>query len=134
MFQNLDPIQLRSAGDYTPIPLNGAGGVVSISIPPFFGGQTGIYEIGIYNGDDSDPGFVEQRRVSLAPYTRFESFQVPPSLSNPQLGLRLIQKADLGTYDETITAQFHMPPTVEAEASDLPTTEWSFIDQLPAGI
>jgi hypothetical protein len=132
MFQNLQPLQLNQAGDYTPIPLAGAGGVVAIRIPAFPAGQTGIYEIGIYEGENTAPGFVEQRRVSLVPYARFLNFQIPPSLTNPQLGLRLIQKADLATYDEAITASFHMPPAVSTGDGPVTVTEWDFFDQLPA--
>lgn len=134
MFQALSALQLNQTGDYTPIPLNGVGGVVSVEIPAFAAGETGTYEVGIYEGDNTAPGFVEQRRVAIAPYRRFLSFQVPPSLQNPQLGLRLIQKTDLSTWDEAISPKFHLPPTVEAETTGNAGTEWDYADQLPAGV
>ena len=132
MFQSLTALQLNQTGDYTPIPLNGVGGWCSFRIPAFPAGQSGLYEIGIYDGDNADPAFVEQRRVAIAPYARLESFQIPPSLNNPQLGLRLIQKADLATYDETITPSFHLPPAVEASGGETVASEWLYFDQLPA--
>jgi len=132
MFQALASLQLNKDGGYTPIPLSGVGGWCSFRIPAFAAGQSGIYEIGIYEGDNADPGFVEQRRVAITPYARLESFQIPPSLNNPQLGLRLIQKADLATYDEAITPSFHLPPTVEASGSGTVSSEWAYFDQLPA--
>jgi hypothetical protein len=131
MFQALAPLQLNQDGDYTPIPLAGAGGIVAIRIPAFPAGQAGIYEIGIYEGDNAAPGFVEQRRFAITPYARFTNWQIPPSLTNPQLGLRLIQKADLATYDEAIAASFHMPPAVPTGDGPLTVTEWDFFDQLP---
>lgn len=132
MFQSLAPLQLNQTGDYTPIPLAGAGGIVAIRIPAFPSGQTGIYEIGIYEGDNAAPGFVEQRRLAITPYARFTNWQIPPSLTNPQLGLRLIQKADLATYDEAITPAFNLPPAVEATGGNATATEWDYFDQLPA--
>lgn len=132
MFQDLAAIQLNQTGDYAPVPLAGAGGKVSFKIPAFPADQSGIYEIGVYEGDNAAPGFVEQRRVAIAPYARYLIFNVPPSLNNPQLGLRLIQKADLGTYDEAITAAFHLPPTVETGENTAASNEWTYADQLPA--
>lgn len=132
MFSDLTALQLNQTGDFTPIPLNGTGGSVSFKIPAFPSGQTGTYEVGIYEGDNAAPGFVEQRQVALAPYIRFLTFQIPPSLSNPQLGLRLIQKTDLSTYDEAITPAFHLPPAVEATGGNQTASEWDYFDQLPA--
>lgn len=132
MFQNLQPLQLNKTGDFTPIPLAGAGGIVAIRIPAFPAGQTGIYEIGIYEGVNSAPGFVEQRLLPIVSYSQFLNFQVPPSLSNPSLGLRLIQKADLATYDAAITPAFHMPPAVSTGDGLVTVPEWDFFDQLPA--
>jgi hypothetical protein len=110
-WQTLPPANLTQEGGYVPIPLAGAGGRLPLQIPPFPMEDTGLYEVGIYDLPQGGPaGLVSvPQTAQIARYTRSLVFEVPPNITAPHVGLRLISHEEVETASYLIACKWQMP-------------------------
>jgi hypothetical protein len=110
-WQTLPPVNLTQEGGYVPIPLAGAGGRLPLQIPPFPMEDTGLYEVGIYDLPQGGPaGLVSvPQTAQIARYTRSLVFEVPPNITAPHVGLRLISHEEIETASYLIACKWQMP-------------------------
>lgn len=108
-WQNLPQLILSSTGSYAAVPVGAAGGAVTFRVPAFAAGQAGAYKIGIYSGDISDPAFIADKEVAIAPYARFVTLSFPANTPQPLVGLQLTAHSDLAIASYSVALQWQAP-------------------------
>lgn len=73
------------------LPLQGQGGKLWIRLP--FVAETQPIYLGIGNNNRTPPGRFKGQLATLEPFEQYLSFDVPPSLENPFLGIRFQTEA-----------------------------------------
>lgn len=110
MFKKLTAIALCKTSGFSPLPVEEAGGLLFLKIPPFMSNEAGSYELGIFDTNPQEPAYVFSGEYEISPYARHISLNLPPGLKQPALGLRLLDHESLETVVIEVIPSYYLEP------------------------
>lgn len=110
MFKKIAAIALGKTSDFAALPVEEAGGLLFLKIPPFMSSEAGTYELGIFDTNPQEPAHVFSGEYEISPYARHINLHLPPDLKQPALGLRLLEHESLETASIEVIPSYYLEP------------------------